>query len=315
MLIRRPDRHRPSEITPRHFYQNRRRLLAGMAAALPAAILPAATAATLPAAANEAYTLKARNYESLTPQKKAQQHNNFYELGTSKSDPFRNNHLYEPTPWKVTVAGTVNKPQTFDLDDLAKLAPLEERVYRLRCVEAWSMVIPWTGFPMKALLDKVEPSAACKYVRFETFNPETLFADDTNGSLPWPYTEGLRLDEAMHPLTFMAFGAYGEQLPTQSGAPVRFLIPWKYGFKSGKAPVRIVFSEEQPPTTWNIVQPAEYGFYANVNPEVSHPRWSQSSEKAIGDSLFPQRRDTDMFNGYTDEVASLYSGMDLTRNF
>ena len=319
MFIHRPPRYRPSEITPRGFYQNRRRLLAGLAA-LPAAIAATRSAQSaemekLPAIAPQEYSLAARGYEELTPQKKAQQHNNFYELGTAKNDPYLNQHLYEPAPWQLEISGTVNKPQTFDLDDLEKLAPMEERTYRMRCVEAWSMVIPWIGFPFSALINKVEPSASCKYVRFETFNPEKKFPGDANGSLPWPYVEGLRLDEALHPLTLLVFGMYGERIPTQNGAPVRLIMPWKYGFKSGKAPVRIVFSEERPQTTWNILQPSEYGFFANVNPQVSHPRWSQASEKAIGDSLFPQRRDTDMFNGFGEEVASLYSGMDLADNF
>ncbi|MGI9307139.1 MAG: protein-methionine-sulfoxide reductase catalytic subunit MsrP [Gammaproteobacteria bacterium] len=320
MFIRRPPRYRPSEITPRRFYENRRRLLAGLAA-LPAAavsaVVPAQKAAAdaLPAAPNPEFTLEARGYEELTPKSKAQQYNNFYELGTAKDAPYLNSHLYEPQPWQVEVSGTVNKPQSFSADDLAKLAPMEERVYRLRCVEAWSMVIPWLGFPFSALINKVEPSASCKYVRFETFNPEDLFPGDSNKSLPWPYVEGLRLDEALHPLTLMVFGMYGERLPTQNGAPMRLLMPWKYGFKSGKAPVRIVFSEERPQTTWNILQPSEYGFYANVNPQVRHPRWSQASEKSLGDSLFAQRRDTDMFNGFGEEVASLYAGMDLAKDF
>lgn len=321
MIIRKPDRYRPSEITPRRFYADRRRLLAAVPAlaALPAlsALTPRAAAATRPLEASrpDAHSIETRGYGDLTPKGKAQRHNNFYELGTGKSDPSENNDRYEPEPWTVEVSGAVNKPQTFDLDSLSKLAPMEERVYRLRCVEAWSMVIPWIGFPMKALIDKVEPMASCRYVRFDTFNPRELFPSRSNNSLPWPYAEGLRLDEAMHPLTFMAFGMYGETLPVQNGAPVRFIIPWKYGFKSGKATVRIVFSETRPVTTWNMLQPSEYGFYANVNPQVDHPRWSQASERAIGDSLFPKRRKTDMFNGFADEVASLYSGMDLESNY
>ena len=316
MLIRRPPRYRPSEITPRTHYENRRRLLAGLAA-LPAAAVfsEGARADALPAATPDAYSLAARGYDEITPQKKAQQYNNFYELGTAKDAPYLNNHLYEPRPWAVEVSGAVHKPQTFDLDALLALAKMEERVYRLRCVEAWSMVIPWVGYPFSALIRAAEPTASCKYVRFETFNPEDLFPGDANNSLPWPYAEGLRLDEALHPLTLLAFGMYGEVLPTQNGAPARLVIPWKYGFKSGKAPVRIVFSEEQPRTTWNDAQPSEYGFYANVNPNVSHPRWSQASEKALSDSFFPSRRPTDMFNGFADEVASLYGGMDLTANF
>ena len=314
MFIRRPPRYRPSEITPKTFYQNRRRLLAGLAALPVAATIPA-SGAPLSSTSSAEYSAAKRGYEEITPQNKAQQYNNFYELGTAKDAPYLNAHLYEARPWRVEVSGAVNRPQEFDLDDLMSLAPMEERVYRLRCVEAWSMVIPWIGYSMKTLIDRVEPTASCKYVRFETFNPEGLFPGDSNASLPWPYVEGLRLDEAMHPLTLMVFGMYGELLPNQNGAPVRFIIPWKYGFKSGKSPVRIVFSEERPQTTWNILQSSEYGFYANVNPNVSHPRWSQASEKAIGDSLFSSRRDTDMFNGFGDEVASLYDGMDLSANY
>ncbi|MDM5147787.1 protein-methionine-sulfoxide reductase catalytic subunit MsrP [Candidatus Persebacteraceae bacterium Df01] len=315
MLIRKPDRYRPSEITPSHFYHNRRRLLAGMLSMSAFALTNNATAATPLAASPSAYTLKSQNYEALAPKKKAQGHNNFYELSTGKSDPASNADWYKPEPWKVEVNGTVNKPRIFDVDDLAKLAPMEERIYRLRCVEAWSMVIPWIGFPLKALVNAVEPAAGCKYVSFITFNPETLFPDKANRSLPWPYIEALRLDEAINPLTLLVFGMYGERIPTQNGAPVRLMIPWKYGFKSGKAPVKIVFSAEQPTTTWNFIQPSEYGFYANVNPMADHPRWSQASERVIDDSLFPTRRPTEMFNGFADEVASLYAGMDLQKNF
>ena len=321
MLIRRPPRYRPSEITPRCFYENRRRLLAsiGSVAAMPvAAALSTAAIAEGESIAdvqkNSDYTQEARSYAEVTPKSKVTEYNNFYELGTGKDEPYANRDWYQSRPWTVEVSGTVNKPQTFDIADLEKLAPMEERVYRLRCVEAWSMVIPWIGYPMSALINKVEPSSSCKYVRFETFNPEKLFPEHANGSLPWPYTEGVRLDEAMHPLTLMVFGMYGERIPNQNGAPMRILIPWKYGFKSGKAPVRIVFSEERPQTTWNILQSSEYGFYANVNPRVNHPRWGQDSERAIGDSLFPKRRPTEMFNGFP-EVASLYDGMDLARDF
>ncbi len=322
MLIRRPPRYRPSEITPRTHYENRRRLLAGLAALPAAAALPANAHGEgegehghdIPARTPEEYSRAARGYDKIAPKKKAQQYNNFYELGTAKDAPYYNSHLYTPKPWSVEVSGAVHKPRTFDIDELVALAPMEERVYRLRCVEAWSMVIPWVGYSFSALINAVEPTASCKYVRFDTFNPEDLYPGDSNDSLPWPYMEGLRLDEAMHPLTLLAFGMYGDLLPTQNGAPARFIIPWKYGFKSGKAPVRIVFLEERPQTTWNILQPSEYGFYANVNPNVSHPRWSQASEKVIGDSFFPERRETEMFNGFS-EVASLYDGMDLSVNF
>lgn len=319
MLIRKPCRIKPSEITPPEFVRNRRRFL-GAALALPT--LPALSAfparparAALPApefTANPDFTKLA---DKQTPKDKAQTYNNFYELGTQKEAPARNADLYQPQPWQLAVEGECAKPAVFHLEDLAKLAPMEERIYRLRCVEAWSMVIPWLGFPLKNLLDKVQPTNNAKFIAFETFNPETLFPDDANRALPWPYTEGLRMDEAMHNLTLLTFGMYGEWLPTQNGAPVRIMIPWKYGFKSGKAIVKIRLTEEQPKTTWNDAQPSEYGFYSNVNPTVNHPRWSQSEERVIADGWLPQKRETDMFNGHADEVARLYEGMDLRQNF
>ena len=317
MFIHKPPRYRSSEITPRHFYDNRRRLLAamGITALSPALPLSSARAGEpLAAKVNPDYSMAARGYDELTPQKKAQAYNNFYELGTQKEDPSENAHLYQPQPWQIEVSGAVNKPRVFDVDDLAKLAPMEERVYRLRCVERWSMVIPWLGIPFKALVDAVEPSANCKCVKFITFNPDKLFPEDANRSLPWPYVEALRLDEAMHPLTLMVFGMYGEKIPTQNGAPMRIIVPWKYGFKSAKAMVRIVFTDYFPKTTWNRQAPREYGFYANVNPMVDHPRWSQAMDKVIDDSFLISRRPTAMFNGFP-EVASLYDGMDLRRNF
>ena len=305
---------KPSDITPKSVYMNRRRVLAAMLAA-PA--LSSVKAATKPLSfkGNPEHTLQARGYNALTPQSKAVGYNNFYELGTGKEQPAENSERYQSSPWKVSVEGEVQKPREFDTDDLIALAPLEERVYRLRCVEAWSMVIPWIGFSLNHLIQAVQPTGNAKYVQFLTFNPEELFPREANSSLPWPYSEGLRLDEAMHPLTMMVFGAYGEPLLNQNGAPMRMMMPWKYGFKSGKAIVKIVFTERQPVTTWNILQASEYGFYANVNPQVSHPRWSQATEKAIGDSFFPERRDTDMFNGYGEQVASLYSDMDLSVNY
>ncbi|WOV91825.1 MAG: protein-methionine-sulfoxide reductase catalytic subunit MsrP [Candidatus Zeuxoniibacter abyssi] len=315
-IISKPPRINPSEITPHHFYQ--RRNLIKSALALPVAgLFGVANADTAPLAflPNPEYTLEKRGFDTLTPQIKAQAYNNFYELGTDKDDPASNHTLYQPRPWQVEVEGEAHKPGVFDIDDLAAIAPMEERVYRLRCVEAWSMVIPWLGFSLSALLKKVEPTGNAKYVQFVTFNPEELFPDDANGSLPWPYVEGLRMDEAMHPLTLLTFGMYGERLPTQNGAPMRIIVPWKYGFKSGKALVKIRLVETQPPTSWNILQPSEYGFYSNVNPEIPHPRWSQASERVISNSFLPSRRETDMFNGYADEVASLYVGMDLKANF
>lgn len=317
MLIRKPPKIKPSEITPPEFVRNRRRLLGAILGvpALPMALTAAPVRAALPRpefARNPDFAALADNQ---TPQEKAQSHNNFYELGTAKEDPAENAHLYQPQPWQVAVEGECANPAVFHLEDLAKLAPMEERIYRLRCVEAWSMVIPWLGFPLKNLLDKVRPTASAKFVAFDTFNPETLFPDDANASLPWPYTEGLRMDEAMHNLTLLTFGMYGEWLPTQNGAPVRIMIPWKYGFKSGKALVKIRLVEEKPRNTWNLLQPSEYGFYSNVNPTVNHPRWSQAEERAIGDNWLPKKRATEMFNGHADEVAHLYEGMDLRREF
>lgn len=303
---------RPSEITPQAAYLNRRRVLAALLAA-PA--MSSVRADALPFAVNTDHTLESRGYDKITPPKKGLRYNNFYELGTGKDEPSKNSDLYDSSPWRMAVEGEVLKPREFDTDDLLALAPLEERVYRLRCVEAWSMVIPWLGFSFRHLIDAVQPTGNAKYVQFLTFNPEELFPKDANRSLPWPYSEGLRMDEAAHPLTLLTFGMYGEKLLNQNGAPVRMIIPWKYGFKSGKALVKIRFTERQPVTTWNVLQPKEYGFYANVNPQVSHPRWSQASEKAISDSFIPKRRDTDMFNGYADEVAPLYAGMDLTAHY
>jgi len=310
MIVRRPDRIRPSEITDRAVFEGRRKFLkaAGIGAA-----------AALVAPRSEALDYRAGAIAlpgvEVTPEDKAKSYNNFYELGTDKMDPFENNGLYEPKPWEVRIHGEVAKPATLGIEEILKLAPLEERVYRLRCVEAWSMVIPWIGYSFSHIANVVEPTGAAKYVKFVTFNPEDLFPDDANRSLEWPYVEGLRMDEAMHPLTLVTLGMYGDVIPTQSGAPVRMMIPWKYGFKSGKAIVDIEFTREQPANTWNVNQPSEYGFYANVNPEVSHPRWSQASERAIGAGFFPVRRDTEIFNGYADEVASLYSGMDLETFF
>ena len=313
-------RNKPSEITPQPVYHGRRKAVASLLALPLANTLPVpssaqAETAQLPATINDQHTLASHAYPELTPKKKALSHNNFYELGTHKEDPAYYHHLYKPTPWTLSIEGEAAAPRRFDLDDLRKLAPMEERVYRLRCVEAWSMIIPWIGYPLNRLLRAVDPTANAKYIEFTTFNPEDLFPEDANSSLPWPYTEGLRIDEAMHPLTLLTFGAYGETLATQNGAPVRLIIPWKYGFKSGKALVRIRLTESQPKTTWNLLQPKEYGFYANVNPEVNHPRWSQSKERVIDGSLFPKRQPTAMLNGFADEVGGLYTGMDLVKNF
>jgi len=246
-----------------------------------------------------------------TPKEAVTNYNNFYEFDTSKSGVAYASKGFVTRPWSVTVEGLVNKPKVFDIDELLKFQ-LEERVYRLRCVEGWSMVIPWIGFPVNQLLDKVEPTSQAKYVAFQTLLDPERMPNQRTGVLDWPYVEGLRLDEAIHPLTILATGMYGETLPPQDGAPIRLVVPWKYGFKSIKSVVRITLVDREPPTTWNIQAPDEYGFYSNVNPGVPHPRWSQATERRIGEY---GRRNTLLFNGYADQVASLYKGMDLVKNF
>ncbi|HEU4714296.1 MAG TPA: protein-methionine-sulfoxide reductase catalytic subunit MsrP [Pyrinomonadaceae bacterium] len=249
--------------------------------------------------------------ETKTPLEAITNYNNFYEFDTSKSGVASAAKNFVTTPWTVQVDGLVNKPKTFDLDELLKF-PLEERIYRFRCVEGWSMVIPWIGFPLHTLLEKVEPTAQARYVAFQTLLDPQRMPMQRTGVLDWPYVEGLRLDEAMHPLTILATGLYDEKLPPQNGAPVRLVVPWKYGFKSIKSVVRISLVADEPPTTWNIQAPDEYGFYSNVNPNVPHPRWSQANERRIGEYA---RRDTLLFNGYAEKVAHLYKGMDLVKNF
>ena len=250
--------------------------------------------------------------EARTPFPDVTTYNNFYEFGLDKSDPARNAHILKARPWTVAIDGEVHKPQTVDIDQLISWFPLEERVYRMRCVEAWSMVIPWLGFPLGELLKRVEPTRRAKYVVFYTLMDPEQMPGQKRAVLDWPYTEGLRLDEAMHPLTLMAVGLYGKTLPNQNGAPLRLVVPWKYGFKGIKSVVRISLTEEQPETTWSLASPNEYGFYANVNPEVDHPRWSQATERRVGEL---RRRPTLPFNGYAEQVASLYTGMDLRKNF
>lgn len=257
----------------------------------------------------------------LTPESKVLSYNNFYEFGTGKGDPVRNSQSFSVNPWTLEVTGLVNKPLKLGYEDLIKRFPLEDRYYRMRCVEAWSMNIPWVGFSLAALLKEADPLGSAKYVAFETlYDPEQMVGQRSRmagGGIDYPYVEGLRLDEAMNPLTLLSVGLYGQTLAPQNGAPIRLVVPWKYGFKSIKSIVKIHLLESQPPTTWNLLAPHEYGFYANVNPQVDHPRWSQASERFIGEgSLFSSRRQpTAMFNGYQDEVASLYSGMDLGSNF
>lgn len=305
---------KPSEITPRSAWLNRRELVAAAAAAGLIAGLPrGAGAAPLTASKSPLST-----DEKPTPLEDVTNYNNFYEFGTGKEDPAANAGKLTTAPWSIKVDGMVAKPRTFALEDLVKAQALEERVYRMRCVEGWSMVIPWVGFPLKALLDRVEPLGSARYVAFETLvRPEEMPGQRGFFQvLAWPYVEGLRLDEALHPLTVLAVGLYGETLPNQNGAPIRLVVPWKYGFKGIKSIVRISLVEQQPPTSWNIQNAGEYGFYSNVNPEVDHPRWSQATERRIGEGgLFAKRRATLPFNGYADQVAGLYAGMNLRQYF
>jgi methionine sulfoxide reductase catalytic subunit len=309
MLIRKPADLRYSDITPKPFYVNRRGFLTGSLALGAFAGL----AGTSRGAKLEDFKKTSYNAgdEKVTPLEAITHYNNFYEFGTDKEDPSKNATDFRTSPWTLKVEGEVAKPKTFDHDGLTKIAALEERIYRHRCVEAWSIVVPWIGFPLNALLKQVEPTSTAKYVAFESYFDTKQMPRARWGGIPFPYVEGLRLDEAMHPLTFLAVGLYGESLPNQDGAPIRLVVPWKYGFKSAKSLVKIRLLEKQPPTTWNISAPNEYGFYSNVNPEVDHPRWSQAKERRLGE-LF--RRNTLMFNGYS-EVAGLYAGMDLRKNF
>jgi methionine sulfoxide reductase catalytic subunit len=303
-----------SEITPRRVFEQRRSLLAGLA--LGAVGLPAFAQGGkgAPLAGTRSSVAGALTMDKPTAYADATSYNNFYEFGTDKSDPARQAGTLKPRPWSVVVEGEVKKPATFDLDTLLKLAPLEERIYRLRCVEGWSMVIPWVGYSLAELIKRVEPTGNARFVQFVTLADKAQMPGLRSGVLDWPYVEGLRLDEAMHPLALLAFGMYGEVLPNQNGAPVRMVLPWKYGFKSAKSIVRIRFVERQPKTSWEIAGPSEYGFFSNVNPQVDHPRWSQASERRIGeDGLFTKKRPTLMFNGYEPQVGQLYAGMDLRK--
>jgi sulfoxide reductase catalytic subunit YedY len=305
---------RSHEITPKSVYLRRRDFLA----AAGAAGLSVAASSVL-AAPLETVPGPYKTDEALTPLEDVTTYNNFYEFGTGKGDPAASSGNFKPRPWTIKVDGLVNKPLELDIDQLIGSVQLEERIYRMRCVEAWSMVIPWAGFQLSELLGRAEPLGSARYVAFETvLRPEEMPGQSgLFQPLPWPYLEGLRLDEAMHPLTILAVGLYGETLPNQNGAPIRLVVPWKYGFKGIKSITRISLVEEQPPTTWNLANAGEYGFYANVNPEVDHPRWSQATERRIGEGGFfgSNRRATLPFNGYAEQVADLYSGMDLRTNF
>lgn len=319
MLIKRPDEIKPSEITAESVYQERRRFL-GMAAA--GSALLAAGGLLLPqrevvaaTTLSELGALKKSPFssdEQLNGLDDITSYNNFYEFGTAKDDPAKYAHMLKTDPWSVRVSGEVEKPGTYHLEDILKPHPLEERIYRLRCVEAWSMVIPWVGFPLGDLIKRLKPTSKAKYVRFTTLHDPRQMPGQRRPILDWPYVEGLRMDEAMHPLTILAVGLYGKEMPKQNGAPLRLVVPWKYGFKSIKSIVSIHFTEEMPETTWNLSNPREYGFYSNVNPSVNHPRWSQKRERRIGEFL---KRETLPFNGYADQVAQLYRGMDLKKNF
>lgn len=298
-----------SEITSESQYWNRRRFIETAAIAGAAASAGLAVPGLLRGASRDEVR---QDENELTPLEDVIGYNNFYEFGTGKGDPARNAHTLRTRPWTVDVEGEVHKPQTFGIEDLWRQFPPEERVYRMRCVEAWSMVIPWFGFPLSSLLNVVEPTSHARFVEFTTLHDPQQMPGQRSGVLPWPYVEALRLDEANHPLTLLSLGLYGKALPNQNGAPVRLVVPWKYGFKSGKSIVRIRVSRDQPRTTWNASAPREYGFYANVNPEVDHPRWSQAMERRIGEF---RRRDTLLFNGYADQVGHMYSGMDLSRYY
>ncbi|MFN5047546.1 protein-methionine-sulfoxide reductase catalytic subunit MsrP [Roseateles sp.] len=310
-----PTQPTPSEITPQPIYQGRREWLQGLAAGAALAAWPAREAlAQTRLAATRSALPGALTMEKQTSRQDATSYNNFYEFGTDKADPAQRAHTLRTSPWSVAVEGEIAKPGVYDLDSLLKLAPMEERIYRLRCVEGWSMVIPWIGYSLAELIRKVEPNSRAKYVEFTTLADKAQMPGLRSGVLDWPYVEGLRMDEAMHPLTLLSFGMYGEVMPKQNGAPLRLVAPWKYGFKSAKSLVRIRFVEKQPVSSWTRAAPQEYGFFSNVNPQVDHPRWSQATERRIGeDGLFAKKRPTLMFNGYEAQVGQLYAGMDLKK--
>ena len=330
-MFHRPDRGTdhpaPSEITPRALYEGRRQWMKQLTAGALGSALASwagrdALAQTTAAKAQPLPGVKSSVAGALTMEKPtsrsdATTYNNYYEFGADKSDPARAAHTLKTRPWTVAVEGEVKKPKSFDIDDLLKMSPMEERIYRLRCVEGWSMVIPWVGWSLAELIRRVEPTGNAKFVEFVTLADRNQMPGLSSSVLDWPYVEGLRLDEAMHPLTLLAFGMYGELLPNQNGAPVRLVAPWKYGFKSGKSIVRIRFVDKLPQTSWLKANSQEYGFYSNVNPKVDHPRWSQATERRIGEEggVFAKKRPTLMFNGYEAQVGQLYAGMDLAKNF
>ena len=320
MLIKRADDIRSSEITPKSLYLNRRKFLAqaartGVAAAIGVGVKETILPSTTVFAGNKIDGLKKSSFstnETVTPYKDVTHYNNYYEFSTEKDEPAELAKNFRTHPWKVKIEGLVEKKQELDIDTILKMAPPEERIYRHRCVEGWSIVVPWIGFSLSELIKRVNPTSKAKFVEFTTIYDLGQMPGQRRQVLDWPYVEGLRMDEAMNPLALLCFGMYGEDLPNQDGAPLRLVLPWKYGFKSAKAIVRIKFTEKQPMNSWNISAPNEYGFYANVNPNVDHPRWSQARERRLGEF---SKRPTLMFNGYGDQVASLYTGMDLKKNF
>lgn len=321
MLIKKPSDIIPSEITPQSVFENRREILKAASFGAIASVFaganllfPEASAANRQKISGVVKTSFGAG-EKLTSYEDVTTYNNFYEFGTSKDEPAKHSNLFKPRPWSISIEGAVKKPKQVNIEDIFKIAPLEERIYRMRCVEGWSMVIPWVGLPLAKLIQYAEPTGNAKYVEFISAADKATMSGVNIPVLDWPYTEGLRIDEAMHPLTLMAVGLYGEVLPNQNGAPMRLVVPWKYGFKGAKSIVKIRFTEKMPKTSWMIAGPSEYGFYANVNPEVDHPRWTQSSERRIGGGLFSPRIKTKMFNGYADEVGQLYAGLDLRKNF
>ena len=319
MLIKKPADIRPSEITSEHNYLNRRDFIRAGAIAGGVALAPAAIAAVIPDARGARLSdigqsrfstdEEPNSFEDITT------YNNYYEFGTGKSDPYENAVDFEPRPWTITVDGHAERTGTFDFDDLVKPFDLAERIYRMRCVEAWSMVIPWVGVSLAAVVKYLAPTSKAKYIAFETLNDPSRMPGQRRRTLDWPYREGLTIAEATNPLPILAVGLYGQVLPNQNGAPIRLVVPWKYGFKGIKGIVRIRFMAERPKTSWNMSQGREYGFYANVNPEVDHPRWSQARERRIGSGLFASKQPTLMFNGYGEHVAHLYKGLDLRRNY
>ena len=323
MLVKRAPDLTYKDVTPKGLYMGRRNFLTGLLVTAGAVeawkrvprVFAGPPTGSVPRKIDGVVKWPGSTSEAVTPEKDVTHYNNYYEFGTDKGDPAQNAGNFVTSPWTVSVEGEVQKPRKFSIDEIMKLAPLEERIYRHRCVEAWSIVVPWIGFSFNVLANLVQPKSSAKFVAFETYYNPSVMPLGARAGIELPYVEGLRLDEAMHPLTLLCVGMYGETLPNQDGAPVRMVIPWKYGFKSIKSIVKIRFVKDQPPTTWNLQNAHEYGFYSNVNPNVDHPRWSQKSEHRLGQGFFARPIPTQMFNGYGDQVASLYNGMDLRKYY